>query len=168
MSRPYFNETQRFRQWWVYLVVVVTMGAWVYAVSESLKAAPADKAASDLGLILSGIIPLLIIILLFSLRLETSIRKDGITFRFRPLREKHIKPGEIERWEVRKYRPLAEYGGWGYRTGSRKYGKALNVSGNMGIQLYLTNGKKILIGTQKPEEAAKAMEGMMEGGKSEI
>jgi len=161
MSRPYFNETQRFRQWWIYLITVVTAAAWIYALSESLKAEPAEKAASDLVLILLGLIPLAMIILLFALRLETRIRKDGITYRFSPLqfREKHITPSEIDRWEVRKYRPLTEYGGWGYRTGGRKYGKALNVSGNMGIQLYLKNGKKILLGTQKPKKPPKLWKG---------
>jgi TATA-box binding protein (TBP) (component of TFIID and TFIIIB) len=35
---------------------------------------------------------------------------------------------------------------------SVNHGKAYNVSGNQGVQLFFTNGKKLLIGTQKPEE----------------
>jgi hypothetical protein len=53
--------------------------------------------------------------------------------------------------EVRKYKPIREYGGWGYRF-SFKNGKAYNISGNMGLQIVLKNGDKILIGTQKPDE----------------
>jgi hypothetical protein len=53
--------------------------------------------------------------------------------------------------EVRKYSPIKEYGGWGFRYGF-KNGKAYNISGNMGLQLILKNGDRILIGTQKPEE----------------
>jgi hypothetical protein len=34
---------------------------------------------------------------------------------------------------------------------------AYNVSGNRGLQLELTNGKKILLGTQRPEEIAQAL-----------
>jgi TATA-box binding protein (TBP) (component of TFIID and TFIIIB) len=52
---------------------------------------------------------------------------------------------------VREYAPLSEYGGWGLRY-SVNHGKAYNVSGNQGVQLFFTNGKKLLIGTQKPEE----------------
>ena len=86
-------------------------------------------------------------------------------FQFKPfhLKEKHIKPDDINSFEVRKYKPIAEYGGWGIRAGGRKAGRAYNVSGNMGLQLYLKNNKKILIGTQKPGEIRKAMEAMMGG-----
>ena len=56
---------------------------------------------------------------------------------------------------------MMEYGGYGMRSGSRKYGKAYNVSGKTGLQLYLSNGKKLLIGTQNPRQAQKAMEAMM-------
>jgi len=37
-------------------------------------------------------------------------------------------------------------------------GKAINVSGNIGVQLILKNGDKILIGTQKKEEALRVLE----------
>jgi hypothetical protein len=56
---------------------------------------------------------------------------------------------------VRKYKPLAEFGGWGLRFGVS--GKAYNISGNKGLQLELTNNKKLLIGTQKPEELSEAL-----------
>ena len=52
--------------------------------------------------------------------------------------------------EVRQYKPLSEYGGWGLRYGSS--GKAYNVSGNIGIQLHFKDGSTLLIGTNKKEE----------------
>ena len=36
-------------------------------------------------------------------------------------------------------------------------GKAYNVSGNEGVQLELTNGKRILIGSQRADELADAI-----------
>jgi len=36
--------------------------------------------------------------------------------------------------------------------GGKKAGVAYNISGNMGLQLELKNGKKILLGTRKPTE----------------
>jgi hypothetical protein len=39
-----------------------------------------------------------------------------------------------------------EYGGWGIKYG--KMGKAYNVSGNRGVQLEFTDGKRLLIGSQ--------------------
>jgi len=167
MARAYFNETQRFRQWWIYLIILFTIVSWGYAVIVSFQSEEPQKASEDYVLILTSIIPIALILLLFSLRLVTKIRSDGIYVRFKPLqlKEKHIRPEEIKTFEVRKYKPLTEYGGWGIRTGGKKYGKAYNVSGNMGLQLYLANGKKLLIGTLKAREVQKAMEAMMGDGR---
>jgi len=57
---------------------------------------------------------------------------------------------------VRKYSPLFEYGGWGLRWSLN--GKAVNVRGNMGIQVVLKNGSRILIGTSNPEDAKMALD----------
>lgn len=46
---------------------------------------------------------------------------------------------------------LLEFGGWGFRVVTMNADKAYNVSGNMGLQLVLMNGKKLLIGTKQPE-----------------
>ena len=62
---------------------------------------------------------------------------------------------EIIKYEIRKYRPIIEYGGWGIRF--NKSGKAYTVSGNIGIQIQMSTGKGILIGTQQPNEFLQAM-----------
>jgi hypothetical protein len=168
MSRAYFNETQRFRQVWILIIIILSIAGWGYAVISGVVAndATEKQPASDLVLILTGIIPLLLIFLVFKLKLVTRVRNDGLYFQFKPLqlKEKHISPDDIVSFEVRKYKPIAEYGGWGVRAGGKKSGRAYNVSGNMGLQLVLKNGKKILIGTKQPEEIKKAMEAMMRIG----
>jgi len=58
----------------------------------------------------------------------------------------------VEAAEVRKYKPISEYGGWGLRYGFK--GKAYTVSGKTGLQLYMRAGKNILFGTSRPEELA--------------
>ena len=71
-----------------------------------------------------------------------------------------------------------EYGGWGKRNGiagGNKWYKmkfsigkvrfpqfesnniAYNMSGNIGLQLVLNNNKRILIGTQKPEDLSDVL-----------
>ena len=57
---------------------------------------------------------------------------------------------EIETAEVRKYKPLLEYGGYGIRGFGKN--RALNISGNTGFQLVFKDGRKLLIGTQKGHE----------------
>ena len=48
---------------------------------------------------------------------------------------------------------MLEYVGWGLRYGVRS--KAYSVGGNTGIEILLRNGKRIIIGTQRAEEAKK-------------
>ena len=98
-----------------------------------------------------------LLVLVTFTNLVTEISRDGISYRMWPFHSKSRILGwdEIETIELRKYRPIGEYGGWGVRIGSN--GKAYNVKGNMGIQLTLTDGKRILIGTQKPEDVQEVL-----------
>jgi len=87
------------------------------------------------------------------------VRDDGLYIRFYPLTHQKIPFEHIVHCEVRTYNPIREFGGWGIRYG--KGGKAYNVSGNRGVQLDLVNGKRLLIGSGRPEELARAIEAEM-------
>jgi hypothetical protein len=96
---------------------------------------------------------LLICSLLFVfMRLETVIDRKGCSVRYIPLLWKFrtISWDNVEKAYVRKYNPVTEFGGWGIK--SLRNSKAYNLYGNTGLQLELKNGKKILVGTQSPEE----------------
>lgn len=97
------------------------------------------------------------------MRLITEVREDGLYFRYPPFinRFKVYVPGQIKEYEVRKYQPIKEYGGWGLRMGNKKVGWAYNASGDMGLQLVLADGQRILIGTARPDALKKAMDRMM-------
>jgi hypothetical protein len=69
------------------------------------------------------------------------------------LKKKFFSWEEIEKISVREYSPLFEYGGWGIRRG--KSGRAYNVKGNIGLQLVLKNGKKILLELKKQKNSNK-------------
>ncbi len=119
-----------------------------------------NRPMSDTALAVIG--PLVILfevgfLYLFRLmKLVTEVRDDGLDIHFYPLSRKKIAFNEIKSCEVRTYRPIMEYGGWGIRYGIS--GKAYNVSGNQGVQLVLRNNKRLLIGSQRPEELASAIE----------
>jgi len=161
MSRLYFKEQQRFKQWWIWILIIGITGLMLYFVIQQLilDKQVGDNPAPDVVICFFSILPFLMIWLFLSLKLETEIRKEGIYFRFKPFHRKFkFYPWDnISKYYVRKYRPILEYGGWGIRIGPGKYGKAYNVRGNMGLQLELKNGKRILIGTQKPEELERAL-----------
>ena len=99
-----------------------------------------------------------IAVLVFALRLETQVRPDGIYVRYRPFhrRFRAFKAKDLGEFYARKYRPILEYGGWGIRCGFRG-GRAYNVSGNRGLQLVFKTGKRLLIGSKKPDELEAAL-----------
>lgn len=91
--------------------------------------------------------------LLFFMRLQTKINEKSINYRLFPLHFKwqSILWSDVEKSEIRTFKPIKEYGGWGIRN-SFSSGKAYIINGNVGLQLYMKNGKKILIGTKQEEK----------------
>ena len=168
MNKVLFKETQQFRQWWyVVLVLSATVPAMVmsiYALYQQMVRGiqVGDSPAPNGVLIVVFFALCLMLWVTFSSKLEVWIDKSGIHYRFFPLifKERMVSKQEIQRFEIRKYNPILDYGGWGIKR-RFKWGRAYNVSGNVGLQLYLTSGKKVLLGTQRSQAAMYAMEEMM-------
>lgn len=161
MPQINFFEKQYFRQWWLFLIILpapMVMAAVIF--QQIVRGSPVGQnPAPDLALILISVFVLLSSILIFFIRLDTQINETGIHFRLFPfhIKMKHYHWNDISEIYVRKYNPIGEYGGWGIK-GSKKFGKAYNVNGNMGLQIILKNGSKILLGTNKPVELEKVIE----------
>lgn len=155
-----FTETQKFRQWWFRLIITGIAILQVYGLYQQLFLGKpfGNNPISNEGLIMFSLIPLLIVVLFLLLRLDTKVDGEGVHYRFFPfqLNYKLKKWDEIKKAHVRQYKPILEYGGWGIRGWGKN--KARNVSGNMGLQLEMNNGDKLLIGTQKEKEMEKAVE----------
>jgi len=161
MSKIYFQEKQKFNQWWIHLIVLIPAGIWIWQmVQQIFMGVPfGQNPAPDLVVILIGIIPVGAFLLFRYLTLETLIDENGVNYRFKPFQKKFktIRKEDIDTFEVKKYNPLLEYGGWGIRTGSFRKGTAYNVSGNMGALFVMKNGKKFMLGTQNPETMRSAL-----------
>jgi hypothetical protein len=148
-----FEEKQSFTQWWILLLGLfeIAIVAWVFTLPLPKDIAPGSPLYIGLVvwcLAFASIVPLMIV----AVRLKTEVLSDRIRIQFVPF---HRQPkdflfSEIQSADVRTYRPLAEYGGWGLRRGPG--GVAYNVKGNRGLQLVMSDGRRILIGTQKPDE----------------
>lgn len=164
-SDTLFEERQRFTQWWLWVLLIAVNIPFLYGLYQQIiKGVPfGDKPMSDTGLLLVSGLTILITGSLLLVKLDTYIYKDRIEIRFFPLQLKTLVYNwdEIEDAQVRTYAPLKEYGGWGLRYSFRGHGKALNVSGNKGLQLVLKGGKKLLIGTNKPDEMTYSLEKIM-------
>jgi len=161
MAKLVFEEQQRFNKWWMTLILGVVLLIFVRMLFRIIDAGPLD----DRGIIviLVAIIPAIALtILIFFIELKSRIDESGIHAYFSPfgIPKKSILWNDIRNVEVVRYNALKEYGGWGYRV-SFKGKTAMNVKGNMGIKIFLENGKQFLIGTQRPEEAKKILESYM-------
>jgi len=145
-----FSEKQRFNQWWIWVIILVAciMPVWQFyrAIIEN------QVVLSDPTEYIGLMIMVLIIILFLSNRLDSEIRQDGIYVRFIPFiwKQRVYSWDSIEKLYIRRYHPLGEYGGWGIRGFGKN--RALNVSGNQGLQIVFKDGRRLLIGTRKPDE----------------
>jgi hypothetical protein len=141
-----FSETQRFRQIWIWLLLAAIFIIRVYAY---LAVKPHSHQPLRHFFIIA-----LVIVLFFVVKLTTKIDETGICYQFFPfhVKERKIIWDDIAAVYIRKYNPLAEFGGWGIRGISNK-NRALNTSGSIGIQIVYKNGNRLLLGTQKMQEA---------------
>lgn len=87
------------------------------------------------------------------------VQVDGqaLSVRFSPLWGTRIPLSDVTSCEPRTYRPILEYGGWGVRYSPFGRGWAYNVSGNRGVHLVLSNGRRVLVGSRRPEALADAI-----------
>ena len=156
-----FKEEQRFTQTWVIILLVISGLIPVLIIFMSYLKNKEEQDLSNIFVTIS--ITMLVSAVIFLFKLTTRIDQKGIHYQFFPfhLKFRSIKWNEIEKAYVRKYDAITEYGGWGLKGGffwKKSKGVAINVSGDIGIQLALKNGKKILIGTQLKEQANQVLE----------
>ena len=153
-----FKEEQRFRQVWLMVLLgfslLVPVGLIIREyIKDNTSMTTNEFLGSLIGIIAS-------VLLIFIFKLSTRIDEKGIHYQFFPFHfsMKTLLWSEITKAEVRTYDPIGEYGGWGLRYSfNKKKGNAVNVSGDIGIQLTLKNGKKLLIGTQKKEAVSSVL-----------
>lgn len=167
-----YHEEQDYKQGWTLIPIIVgtlIMVAFLgYGMYYQLQLGKpwGDQPISDTGLVSSSIIGVVVTLgmalFVLNLRLIIEVRKDGFYYRFPVLinRMRAIRPSEIERYEVGRYHPLRDFGGWGIRYRPFR-GRAYSISGTQGVCFYLKNGKKVVFGTKNPNELKRALDKMM-------
>lgn len=163
-----FREVQRMTQVWVWLLTAfAAAGAWaVFILQVVMRIDPDAEPLSDLSAWIVWVaVGLLLPLLLYAVRLRVEVTRESLSIRYFPLVNKTLAPGDIRKAFARTYHPIREYGGWGVRW-TPWGGRAYNMNGNRGVQLELAGGKKLLIGTQRPEELEQAIALMLSGAGS--
>ena len=153
-----FSERQYFRQIWLALVLLAINSLFVYGIVHNMMSTQGPKL-NNAVLFVALFFSLSLLFMFFLIHLDTEVRQDGIYFRYFPfqIRYKHYRWEEISECAISQYHPIKDYGGWGIRGSFSGKGKAYTVSGDRGIQMVLSDGKRILLGTKHPEEAKEAI-----------
>lgn len=162
-----FYEVQRFRQWWLWVVIGLTTAGMLLFIATAfynqiiLGVPYGDKPMTDEYLIITTIacvaIMIGVVVVMYVAKLEVKVDHHGITYRFTPFIPgwRFIGKEQITEWIVKTYLPP----GYGIRPGFRF--TTFNTSGNVGLELRLSGKKRRLrFGTQRPEELRAAMESM--------
>lgn len=109
---------------------------------------------------LLALLPLALWAWLWSVVLVTEVRTDDILMGFRRLWPERLLPyDQIVKVEAIHYRPIRDYGGWGVRGVMPV--RAFNVSGNRGVLITFVEGKTLMIGSQRADQLALAINGRL-------
>ena len=155
-----FYEKQRLRQWWLWLIVL--SGIFVPLIFDIRKMMAAGVPQQQMIYSLLGYfaccIPVLLLIC--CIKLETKITEKFVYARLFPLQIsfRSYSFSEMSACYVRKYHPVREYGGWGLKGTFKN--RALNISGDQGLQMVFKNEKKLLIGTRRPQEIIEILKSL--------
>jgi hypothetical protein len=142
----YFEESQRFPAWVGALLLVSVVIA-------GLGALAAVGPGQWVAVLIAGAAGLaLASLLLGALTLKTVVTDAGVRVKGLLFINRLIAFADIESAAARRYDPIMEYGGWGYRIG--RSGKAYNAQGDEGVQLALKDGGRVLIGSARANELA--------------
>ena len=151
-----FYEKQRFTQWYIILFFMAIDG---FVINNVMKAENFQSAYEN-GAVFGFIVLALVNILFLLLKMETTLKEDGVYLRFFPIIRTRCYPwSDIQKIETVKYNPFL-YGGWGIRYG------AYSVSGNKALELQFKNGSKLLIGTKQPEAMQNVLNSITENEKN--
>lgn len=165
---PLFEERQRMSEPLVIVimrsVIVIMLGvaAYILLAQFVLTQLPVGDPMTNGGAIGLSLIFVGTAALIWALgaiiQLRTRVDSAGAFINFFPIYSKRIPLDRIQSWEVRTYHPIREYGGWGIRLSLTLNHWCYTISGHRGVMLTLTGGKRILVGSQRPEAFAAALE----------
>ena len=79
-----------------------------------------------------------------------------VWFGWVPIYRRVLPVGDVRRIGPAAFRPIADYGFWGVRSG-RDGERALIARGHRGVRLELADGSILIIGSQRPDELAMAI-----------
>lgn len=155
-NKVFFLEKQKIRQWWVWALISGINIVFLFAfICQIILNYPLGKKPIDnTVLTLLTILVIFFFFLLTTCSLKTRITSERIYVKYFPFHWffKSYKRDAIKHIEIIERDPLRDFGEWGFKTGFFRKNNVFYISGKHGIFIEFNDGKKIIIGTKKPNE----------------
>jgi len=162
VDEPVFREDQQFTQSWLWAVVIIgAVAVWVL-VAVQIIGGGGDESGWVLA-ILAVTVGVGLPVLFALARLTVEVFADRIDIRYRPFIHRTIALDTVIAADAVTYRAVREYGGWGLKGWSRRK-IAYNVRGDRGVLLTLVDGRTVLLGSQRADDLAGAIDLTGAGG----
>jgi hypothetical protein len=153
-----YHEEQHFHDALMGLLVL----AMLFVVFVTTVAVVFSRPNDALLLAIAPVVVILVAALISLSHLDIDVTDSGVAIAFRHLwPTRRIAFADIVGLEVKRYRPLIDYGGWGVRLGPA--GWAYTTGGDVGVKIRLRKGLPVLIGSRHPEELEAAIRAGVEG-----
>ena len=159
MTRVHFEERQHFRQRWIWALLLLVAGlAWWALVQQIVLGQPfgSNPGPDWLVWLMWLLIGLGLPALFAWAQLRVTVTDESVLIRYVPFTRRAIPLAVILGANAREYDAIREYGGWGIKGWSRDK-RAYNVSGSQGVELFLRDGRSVMLGSQRAEELAGAI-----------
>ena len=146
-----FEESQRFTQWWIWALTLIPTACGAAGLIAAFWYAGLDPRMLAL-LPVIALAPLMVGLS----DLHVTITPGWLHLRFSPFFvNQHIPLVELAEFKAIRYQFWRA--GYGIHYAPLAYGWVYNISGLDGIQLRLADGRRMLIGTQRPQEFVNAL-----------
>jgi hypothetical protein len=147
-----YREAQLMAPWAFLLLIGLTVFVWYLAATLP----PPGNSALAAGAAFVTLLSVAIIAAFFRMTVELTPAELRVRFGWLSMFGDALPLSRVEGCQAVTYRPVA-YGGWGLR-GSLRGGGALSARGNRGVRLRLDDGKEVIVGSQRPEALAEAID----------
>ena len=145
-----FTETQRFTQWWLWLILIGTASL---PLVNHFFSSNAVQSTLQIDILVVSFIAFCFAALFYFMSLKSEINAAGIKMKFIPFVKKSLKWDQIESIRLLNY---GFVGGWGIRVWT-DYGTVYNTKGQIGLAITTIEGQRFVIGTQQPERLAQVI-----------
>ncbi len=161
-----YREVQNIRHTWLTVLLLVPLAVVFFGLYQQVVLGRpwGNHPVSDRAFLVMTATICALVVWLLNLKLVTELRPEALFLQFRVLwKPRRIPLDQIESAKAVTYRPIAEYGGWGIRWSFRDSSVAYSAKGNRGLEIILKDGRRVLIGSQHPEELEGAIRGRLAG-----